>query len=172
MSNEFKRENRYIVIKRKHLENLPWSIQIPLKPALEEADKLLPKLECLVIESDWPEYEPTWAKIEARMTGAAPQPLAVGGEPEDLVREVFLRNGFKIKEGQTDLKPYVYAAAKELTAPLRAEIDQLKARLDELEHRAADVVEGFDGEQLPGAMTMRIRKLKAALSKPAGGEKV
>ncbi|MEQ4254289.1 hypothetical protein [Pseudomonas syringae] len=47
-----------------------------------------------------------------------------------------------------------------------------KARLDELEHRAADVVEGADGEQLPGAMTMRIRKLKAALSKPAGSDQV
>lgn len=53
-----------------------------------------------------------------------------------------------------------------------AEIDQIKARCDELEHRASDVVEGFDGEQLPGAMTMRIRKLKAALSKPTGSEKV
>ncbi|EGH20993.1 hypothetical protein PSYMO_05600 [Pseudomonas amygdali pv. mori str. 301020] len=47
------------------------------------------------------------------------------------------------------------------------ELDCLKVRCDELEHRAADVVEGFDGEQLPGAMTMRIRKLKAAMSKPA-----
>jgi len=24
-------------------------------------------LECVVIESDWPEYEPTWAAIAARM---------------------------------------------------------------------------------------------------------
>ncbi|WP_221041184.1 hypothetical protein, partial [Pseudomonas amygdali] len=96
---------------------------------------------------------------------------AIGGEPDSFVREVLLRNGFTIKEGQQDLKPYVYAAAKELTDPLQAEIDQLKARCDELEHRAADVVEGFDGEELPGAMTMRIRKLKNALSKPAGSEK-
>ncbi|WP_122259697.1 hypothetical protein [Pseudomonas syringae] len=53
---------------------------------------------------------------------------------------------------------------------VKAERDQLKARCNELEHRAADVVEGADGEQLPGAMTMRIRKLKAALSKPAGSK--
>lgn len=33
---------------------------------------------------------------------------------KDQIREVFLRNGFEIKEGFTDLKPYVYAAAFEL----------------------------------------------------------
>ena len=33
---------------------------------------------------------------------------------DDLIREVFLKNGFTIKDGQTDLKDYVYAAAREL----------------------------------------------------------
>jgi hypothetical protein len=33
---------------------------------------------------------------------------------KDQIRKVFLRNGFTIKEGQDDLKPYVYAAAEEL----------------------------------------------------------
>ena len=32
----------------------------------------------------------------------------------DAIREVFMSNGFTIKEGQADLKPYVYAAAEEL----------------------------------------------------------
>jgi hypothetical protein len=32
------------------------------------------------------------------------------------IREIFLANGFTIKEGQTDLKPYVYAAARALLA--------------------------------------------------------
>ena len=32
----------------------------------------------------------------------------------DTIRAVFMRNGFTIKEGQADLKPYVYAAALEL----------------------------------------------------------
>ena len=31
-----------------------------------------------------------------------------------VIREVFMRNGFTIREGQSDLKPYVYAAAEEL----------------------------------------------------------
>lgn len=33
-----------------------------------------------------------------------------------VIRDVFLRNGFTIKEGHSDLKPYVYAAAEELLA--------------------------------------------------------
>lgn len=27
-------------------------------------------LECVVVEKDWPEYEPTWKAIEARVSGA------------------------------------------------------------------------------------------------------
>lgn len=49
-------------------------------------------------------------------------------------------------------------------------IDTLRAQLAELTHRAGDVVEGFDGEDLPGAMAMRVRKLKAALSTTAKPE--
>lgn len=29
-------------------------------------------MECVIVESDWPEYEPTWKAIEARVTGAQP----------------------------------------------------------------------------------------------------
>lgn len=32
----------------------------------------LPHRECLVIESDWPEYEPVWQMIERRMNGQLP----------------------------------------------------------------------------------------------------
>ena len=35
---------------------------------------------------------------------------------DDQIRAVFLANGFTIKEGQTDLKPYVFAAARALLA--------------------------------------------------------
>jgi hypothetical protein len=71
MKNEFERENRYIVLKRKHLVNLPSSLQHRLKPALDEAAQLMPKFECVIIESDWPEYEPAWQMIERRVMGAS-----------------------------------------------------------------------------------------------------
>lgn len=44
----------------------------------------------------------------------------------EVIRDVFLRNGFTVKEGQDDLKPYVYAAARDL--------------LKEVAHLAADAV--------------------------------
>lgn len=39
-------------------------------------------------------------------------------EYDNLIRRVFLANGFTIKEGQDDLKPYVYAAARALVNAL------------------------------------------------------
>ncbi|KPX44843.1 Uncharacterized protein ALO68_03889 [Pseudomonas syringae pv. helianthi] len=77
----------------------------------------------------------------------------------------------KAREQRDQLKAEL-ADRWEQISELNSEIVGLKARCDELEHRAADVVEGFDGEELPGAMTMRIRKLKAVLSEPAGSEQV
>ena len=35
---------------------------------------------------------------------------------DSMIREVFLANGFTIKDGHSDLKPYVYAAARALLA--------------------------------------------------------
>lgn len=40
---------------------------------------------------------------------------------KDLIREVFLRNGFTIKDGQDDLADYVYAAAHDLLLAAPAE---------------------------------------------------
>jgi hypothetical protein len=55
-----------------------------------------PELDTRVVEVDRP------AQAER-------QPIS-----RDTIRAVFLRNGFTVKEGQADLKPYVYAAAEEL----------------------------------------------------------
>lgn len=76
MTKEFVWEDRYIVFKisdvvehltiteRLHLERL-YEIQ---RVGRREAGKSA--LECVVVESDWPEYESTWRAIEARVTGA------------------------------------------------------------------------------------------------------
>lgn len=85
MSNEtmqFKREDRYFVIKRSDLDKLSPLDRDVVRSNLEHISAILfgwnvPERECLVIESDWPEYEPAWAAIEARVTGksmAAPKP--------------------------------------------------------------------------------------------------
>lgn len=43
-------------------------------------------------------------------------PLAARRITNEDIRRVFLENGFTIKEGQNDLKPYVFAAARALLA--------------------------------------------------------
>lgn len=80
MSTELKREDRYIVFKLSDVEEhfTPGEKQQLARLAevqqvgRSEAGK--PPLECVVVEADWPEYEPTWKAIEARMTGAQPAP--------------------------------------------------------------------------------------------------
>jgi hypothetical protein len=51
----------------------------------------------------------------------APQPVAPAAITDDLIRNVFIANGFTIKEGQADLKPYVYAAARALLKEITKE---------------------------------------------------
>ena len=73
MSTEFKREERYIVFK---LADLGTSFkgdeirQLAREYVEQRRRNGKPPLECVVVESDWPEYEPTWKAIEARMTGS------------------------------------------------------------------------------------------------------
>ncbi len=81
-AGEFQREDRYIVIKRKDLEAVVTDREW-FKNALSLLELYLPKREYLVIESDWPEYEPTWAAIQARNEGRAAlatQPAAAHGD--------------------------------------------------------------------------------------------
>jgi len=75
VSVPFQRDDRYIVIKRSDLANVPANYRSALVDPIYPLLAHLPSRECLVIESDWPEYEPAWAAIERRVTGApAPQP--------------------------------------------------------------------------------------------------
>lgn len=62
----FVREERYIVIKRKHLTPVVEGVIREQLAALEIAT-----VECAVIEADWPEYETVWQMIEHRVTGVA-----------------------------------------------------------------------------------------------------
>jgi len=80
VSSEFKREERYMVFKVSDVaEHLTTTEALHLARLYEiqrvgrkEAGKA--ELECVVVESDWPEYESTWRAIEARVTGTQPTP--------------------------------------------------------------------------------------------------
>ena len=70
----FMREDRYIVIKRSDLDRLPGLQRHLFSQESRRAHEQMfaagaPARQLLVIESDWPEYEPAWAAIEARVTG-------------------------------------------------------------------------------------------------------
>ena len=89
MNKEFTREARYVVLKNadimqcltvNELIELRY-IQARVKEHRTKIGK--PRLDCVVVESDWPEYEPTWRAIEARVTGAQPSPSV----PEGFSRE-------------------------------------------------------------------------------------
>ena len=75
MSTEFKREERYIVFKisdiraalsTSEFDDLRYMHRVV--NACRERNGKDP-LTCVVVEKDWPEYEPTWKAIEARVTG-------------------------------------------------------------------------------------------------------
>ena len=80
MSTEFTREERYIVFKLSDVERyLTAADRSHLAMMKNEIDAgrdcaNKPPFKGLIVESDWPEYEPTWRAIEARVTGAQAQP--------------------------------------------------------------------------------------------------
>lgn len=74
MTNQFEREERYIVFKISDLGNSLKGDDIRnLARGYAEQRQLRgkPPLNVVVVEQDWPEFEPTWKAIEARMTGRA-----------------------------------------------------------------------------------------------------
>lgn len=62
----FQREERYIVIKRKHLSAVQ---ERSLQAHMTRLG--IGQVESAVVERDWPEYEPVWQMIEDRVTGRA-----------------------------------------------------------------------------------------------------
>jgi len=80
MQKQFKREQRYFVVKVKDAKEYLDAHQ--LEKLAEIADTIsegrekdgIPAVDCVVVESDWPEFEPTWGAIKARVTGAQPSP--------------------------------------------------------------------------------------------------
>ena len=63
--SEFKREVRYTVIKHNQLTES--QMQYLKKCIFGEG---IPTVEAVVVESDWPEYQPVWKMIEDRVSGA------------------------------------------------------------------------------------------------------
>lgn len=63
-TQNFQREMRYIVVKRKYMTA---EQDIALMSLVHSFN--LPDLECVVVENDWPECELVWCAIERRSSG-------------------------------------------------------------------------------------------------------
>lgn len=63
MPDRFEREDRYIVVKRKHLSEA----QLRRLHNFLRAAKIEQVPRAVVVEGDWPEYEPVWQMIERRV---------------------------------------------------------------------------------------------------------
>ncbi|HIC1466973.1 TPA: hypothetical protein ACWZ76_004278 [Klebsiella pneumoniae] len=77
-----KREfDRYVVIKNSHAEQALTDderkelYRLGVKCAKWRRDNGKKPFECVVVEHDWPEYEPVWKAIEQRVDGPHPLPV-------------------------------------------------------------------------------------------------
>ncbi|MDF3863512.1 hypothetical protein P3W53_03500 [Pseudomonas denitrificans (nom. rej.)] len=122
--SEFNREDRYIVIKRKDLNAVPFAALQSFLEHLRALDSFLPRREFVVVESDWPEYETVWAMIAARVEGR-PTPY------QDLEQQVAA-----LRQHKTD---YMEAAEGTRKA-LEAEAQALREQNTKFQHMLADVV--------------------------------
>jgi hypothetical protein len=96
----FHREDRYNVIKYTDLDKLSHAERRAVSGFLRRIHESVlregaPARSFLVIESDWPEYEPVWQMIERRMTG---QPEVSAAEELDAVLHWRDKHAVAIKE--------------------------------------------------------------------------
>ena len=143
--SEFKREERYIVVKLKHLADLQ---QAPLRNFLRE--NRVPQIECVVVEHDWPEYHLVWAMIEHRMAGK-PVPNFNDWRRADALQQLLNDRDQQLHD---------------LEQRRRAEFDNGQAA-----ERRADVLEGLLRDVRPSCHPKHIALIDAAL-KPAEPAKV
>lgn len=86
--SDFNREDRYIVIKRKDLNVVPFAALQSFLEHLGALASFLPQREFVVVESDWPECEQVWRMIEARVTGQPSNFERLEAEAQALREEV------------------------------------------------------------------------------------
>ena len=92
MNKEFTRGARYVVLKNADImqcltvNELIELRYIQARVGEHRAKLGKPRLDCVVVESDWPEYGPTWNAIEMRMTGSLKE-SAVPSVPVDLITD-------------------------------------------------------------------------------------
>ena len=136
MSKEFTRGARYVVLKNADImqcltvNELIRLRYIQARVGEHRAKLGKPRLDCVVVESDWPEYEPTWNAIEMRMTGSL---------KESAVQTATRIMNIELIRERDDLRAALRHEADCVEAA-KAEIEALAAKIVEMEHRESDAV--------------------------------
>ena len=122
MSTEFRREVRYVVLKNADImqcltiNELIELRRIQARVAEHRTAIGKPRLDCVVVEADWPEYEPTWEAIEVRMTGSLKE-SAVPSVPVDLITDYLVSISAHVAHQE---EPQAQAEIRELLRMLAA----------------------------------------------------
>lgn len=128
----FIREERYIVVKLKDLHCADANVSAMHEKALRDflAENDIPTRECVVVESDWPEYETVWQMIEARVTGKT-RTLSRNDVLEEAAQLVdLLALGYPASAEVTDVASGLGAAAKAMAEIAAAAIRDRKDQTD------------------------------------------
>lgn len=155
----FQREDRYIVIKRSDLKKVPVSYRSSLVDPMFSLLSHLPRRECLVIESDWPEYERYWQMIERRVAGQASEPetlatLVLGGAfdstelgDNDIQVDQHLVEALQQRLVKSTDDVHIELVDRAVLDRVTAERDALQLRLNAADQRIDELTQGH-GEQV------------------------
>lgn len=134
----FKREERYIVVKLTDLAKVPANYHAALVQPLLSLQSHLPRREFLVIESDWPEFEPAYQMIEERMTG---RPTALERETSERLRgDVAVADCNDAERREAALREEL-RKWKEIAWRHSEDRDEIQQRLTVAEQRAGELEE-------------------------------
>lgn len=160
VSVPFQREDRYIVIKRSDLAKRHPKDREMLQHALWAIGRS-PR-EYLVIESDWPEYEPAWQMIERRVSGVA------GWQPE--VVAVINEEGEHFKETVVEHRPGIDRLPVGTELVDRAHVTRLQAERDGLQMSLNTADQTIDDlNSAIARRTKRVRELEAQVAELVEG---
>jgi hypothetical protein len=137
VSEPFKREDRFIVIKRKYLVG---NDEERIADLLDTLGVIT--CECVVVESDWPEYETVWKMIEARCTRTPPTNTEAEGLAERLMREFYLSDSYDPNAARPadNVKA---AIAFALSSPPEVEVERLRNLLCLADETLMNVIGSF-----------------------------
>lgn len=173
----FQREDRYIVIKHSDIRGF-WreDVREQFFAALErlnEHNVRIPQRQFLVIESDWPEYEPVWQMIERRITG---QPPVTAAEALDAVLHWRNKHAQAARERDALQQRQNVADQRidDLTELLSKSLMAIKRSLQAGRDRIVDLGGDCDGVEYMMNSDLTVQEIRTALSpvtQPASADK-